>query len=266
MQTRPKLLFPNNSAVSDSCMVEWTVQHALRSKGMAKGRPDFCDILLCSDMQNVWVNWLKWSYPMMPFGSLGLFFFFYMYNHRLKENARLCLRFFRHHLVYFGFPGPKTTALTEQQKKKSPPSPCPILTPGDPKWISQIRWGMHTNRGWQSLLSHWSLAWGCVNTVNFYKVSLCVLCRDFSIVSFFSAWVPQTTDTREHINTTQRFNHSAFKKKATALFSPSVLAHELFAAVVILRWQQADNVGMWFFSNSSFSLSSFLIFFFCFFF
>lgn len=87
---------------------------------------------------------------------------------------------------FFGSPGPKTMAVTEE--KKSTKS-LPISTHGDLKWILQMRWGMCTNRGWQSLLSHWSLAWGCVYTVNFNKVSLCVLCRDFYI-DVFSALVP----------------------------------------------------------------------------
>lgn len=136
----------------------------------------YCSAVICRMSESIDRN----DHILRQFGP------FYMYNHLLKENARLCLRFFRHHLVNFGFPGPKTTALTEQKRATKS---LPILTPGDPKLILQIRWGMHTNRGWQSLLSHWSLAWGCVNTVNFYKVSLCVLCRDFNII-FFSAWVP----------------------------------------------------------------------------
>lgn len=133
--------------------------------GTATGRrPDFCDILLCTDMQNVWVNWLKWSSPIMCFSSSSLYTCIAIFERKMSG----CVWVFQTLSSFFGLSGTQNSGCNWRSSQ------------AQPQGIQDEFWGE-----WQSLLSHWSSAWRCVYTVNLYIVSLCVLCGDFLLDFFF---------------------------------------------------------------------------------
>lgn len=134
--------------------------------GTATGRrPDFCDILLCTNMQNVWVNWPKWSSPIMCFSSSSLFTCIAIFERKMSG----CVWVFQTLSSFFGGGGLSRTQNSGCNWRSSQAQPPDEF------------WG-----GWQSPLSHWSSARWCVYTVNLYIVSLCVLCGNFLLDFFFS--------------------------------------------------------------------------------
>lgn len=118
-------------------------------------------------MQNVWVNWLKQSSPIMCFSRLSLFMCIAIFQRKMSVCVWV---FFKPLSSVWALWDPKQwlylKVLWEQV-----PLPCPPW--GDSSWILQnICGGACMKKGGQSLMNHLSLAWGCVHTVNLYIDSL----------------------------------------------------------------------------------------------
>lgn len=168
------VLFPNNSAIVAHY---WNMLHAWLNtlfsmmsaqqaiSGTTTGRPTF---LLCTDIQNVSVNWPKWSSLILCFSNLCPFMCIAIFESRMSGCVWLLPG---NNFLSGPKQGLQLWVLWDELFNKS----LPRLTPGD--------WGWNLS-GMTDAQTRWSLAWGCVYTVNLYISAFVSGARTFFLLGF----------------------------------------------------------------------------------